>query len=76
MILLEAEKPKSQTESGILITEDWKSLPPTGKILSVGPDVNGLKADDMVLFNRYGSIIVEGDKRLCQQSHILGVINV
>lgn len=75
MILLEADKPKNQTESGILIAEDWKSLPPTGDVISVGPDVTGINPGDKVLFNRYGSIIIEGEQRLCQQSHILGVIN-
>lgn len=75
MILIEAEKPKNQTESGILISEDWKSLPPEGTVISVGPDVVGIKAGDRVMFNRYGSVILDKQLRICQQSHIYGVIN-
>jgi co-chaperonin GroES (HSP10) len=74
-VFLEADKPKNQTESGLLISEDWKSLPHAGTVISVGPDVVGIKAGDRVSFHRYGSIIIEKDLRICQQTHIYGVIN-
>ena len=74
-VLLEADKPAKQSASGILIQEDWKSVPPTGRVLAIGPDCEGISVGDTVLFNRYGSITVEDDIRLCQMSHILGVLN-
>jgi co-chaperonin GroES (HSP10) len=37
IILVEADKAAEKTASGFYIKEDWKSLPPTGTVLAVGP---------------------------------------
>lgn len=74
-VLIEVEAPPEKTASGLLIQEDWKTLPPIGKILAVGPDVSTVKVGDKVIFERYASVILE-DKthRMCQESHILAKI--
>lgn len=76
ILLVEADKPKEKTASGILISEDWKTLPPTGTVKAVGPEV---KNQDLlgkrVVFERYSSIKLEGDDRLCQERHILAVLD-
>ena len=74
-MLLKADKPRKQTKSGILISEDWKTLPPKGEVLAVGPLVKQVKPGDRVLFERYASIILENDERLCKEGHIFGMID-
>lgn len=73
-MLIKADKPKDKTESGLLIQEDWKSLPPKGTVLAVGPLVTVVKPGDRVLFERYASIILEDEERLCKQSHLLAIL--
>ncbi len=74
LVLIEADKPKDKTDSGFLIMEEWKSLPPTGTVLSVGSAVKDVKVGDRVLFSRYASHILEGDERLVQEKHIWGIL--
>lgn len=75
IVLIRVEKPKEKTESGLYIKEDWKTLPPVGVVLAVGPLVTDVKRGDKVLFERYASVILENDERLCQESHILAVVS-
>lgn len=74
LVLVLADKPKEKSTSGILIAEEWKSLPPTGTVLAVGPLVQEVKVGDRILFERYGSVILPDDKRVCKESHILAVL--
>jgi co-chaperonin GroES (HSP10) len=71
VILIKADKPKGESESGILLAEEWKSLPLTGEVLAVGPDVTDAKVGDRVGFNRYASVVLEGDNRLINQKQLL-----
>lgn len=75
IVLIEADKPKEKTESGLYIVEDWKTLPPTGVIIAVGPDV---KDQDLVgrhvVFERYASVVFKDNMRLCLEKHILAEI--
>lgn len=77
-ILLEADKPVEKTESGIFLQEEWKTLPPFGTVVAVGPLVEDIKPGDRVVFERYGAIKTRGTKgedlRLCKASHILALI--
>ena len=70
------EKTKERTDSGIVIAEDWRTLPLTGKVVSVGPDVTDIKEGDVVIYNRYSAIRLEDDSHLTNEKQILGVINV
>jgi chaperonin GroES len=75
LILIKADKPKETTSSGLYIQEDWKSLPPTGVVLAVGPLVKEVKVGDRVLFDRYGSVIVNKEDRMCKESHIMAKLD-
>lgn len=72
-VLIKADKTKSETASGLLIHEDWKALPLTGKIVAIGPMVSTVKVGQRVMFGRYGSIILEDDFRICLEGHIHGI---
>lgn len=56
--------------------EQWKSLPPTGVVISVGPEVKTVKPKDHVHFLRFAAIDGRNEKeRLCKETHIVEVIN-
>lgn len=74
LVLIKADKAEEKTASGLYITEDWKTLPPTGVVVAVGPMVNSVEAGQRVVFERYASIILKDDERLCKESHILATI--
>lgn len=81
ILLIEVDKVKTQSASGIFIATDsdehWKTLPPTGIVRAIGPDVKDTSLlGKRVLFERYSSIVLpkDGDieRRFCNESHILG----
>ena len=74
LILIKADKEQTETKSGILIVENWVTLPLTGKVISVGTLVESVKPGDRVMFERYGSVILENNERICKESHIIGVL--
>lgn len=74
VVLIDVDQPKTQTASGFYIQEEWKSLPPTGTVVAVGPDVKAVKPGHRVVFERYASVILPDDQRLCQESHIYAII--
>ena len=74
ILLIEADKPKNQTESGIFISEDWKSLPQDGTVIDIGPEVTGVEIGQRVKFNRYGAVTVKDELKLCELCHIQAVI--
>jgi chaperonin GroES len=74
IVLVVVDKPKQQTASGLYVQEEWKTLPPVGKVVAIGPLVTSVKPGDKILFDRYASIILENDERLCKESHIHGII--
>lgn len=75
IVLVQADKPENESKSGILIHEDWKSVPQKGTVLAVGPFVETVKVGDRVVFMRYGAVGVGGDLRLCKEKHIHGVLD-
>jgi len=73
-VLIEVDDEKEK-QGALFVVEEWKSLPPTGTIVEVGPQVVGLKAGTRVQFERYSSVILEDNLRLCKESHIYGVLD-
>lgn len=73
-VLIQADPPRETTKGGLYVTEEWKTLPPTGKVLAVGPDVTAVKPGQRVQFERYASLALEDDQRLCQERHLLAVL--
>lgn len=71
VLLIKADQVKKQTDNGILISEQWKSLPLTGEVLAVGPEVTAVQVGDRVGFNRYASIVLEGDDRLINERQLI-----
>lgn len=71
VILIKADKAQKSTDSGLLISEDWKTLPLTGTVLAIGPQVTDVAIGDRVGFARYASIILPDDERLCNQRHLI-----
>lgn len=69
LVLIKVDPVKKQTSSGLYVQQEWKSLPPTGAIQAIGPDVTKVKVGEKVLFDRYASIILEDDLRLAKESH-------
>lgn len=59
-ILIEPDKEETQTESGILLADTVeKSKPMTGKVLSVGEDVQDIRKGDHIIFRIYAPDEVE-----------------
>lgn len=75
LVLVQADKPKEQTASGLYIQEDWKTLPPTGVVVAIGNDVTSVKEGDRVVFERYGSVAYNKDQKLCKENQILGILH-
>lgn len=71
VVLIKADPAETQKASGLFVVEEWKSLPLTGMVVSVGPEVKRVKPGDKVGFNRYASVILPNDERLCKESQIL-----
>lgn len=74
LILIKADTAETETGSGIIIVQEWKTLPLTGEVIAVGKLVKSCKKGDRVMFERYGSIVLDGDDRICKESHILAVL--
>lgn len=71
LVLIKVDKPKEKTDSGLFIIEEWKTLPQTGEVIAIGPQVKDVRVGMWVLFERYASVILENNERLCQESHVL-----
>jgi co-chaperonin GroES (HSP10) len=71
VLLIKADKPKSESKSGILLGEQWKTLPLTGEVIAIGPLVTSVKPGDKVGFSRYASIILDDDQRLINERHLI-----
>ncbi len=55
-VLIEPIVEEEKTKSGIVIpdtVDEEKPKPEQGKVVAVGPNVKGVKKDDIVLFTKY-----------------------
>jgi len=73
-VLIEVDKPNEQ-KGKLFVVEEWKSLPPTGTVIATGPEVESLSVGDRVQFERYSSIILEGDFRMVKERSIYGILD-
>jgi co-chaperonin GroES (HSP10) len=75
LVLVKMDQPPEIDENGIYKMEEWKSLPPTGEVISVAKDVTFCKKGDRVFFERYGAIPTPEDGiRLCREDQIFQVL--
>ena len=59
MVLLEMENAPEKTESGLLLPEEARETMNVGKVVAIGPDVEGLNLDDRVIYRQYSGTKVE-----------------
>ena len=70
MVLIQADPEEKRTASGLHIAREWKKLPQTGKVLGIGPEVEQVKPQNRVHFNRYAFTPMGGDKFIGAEKNI------
>lgn len=76
-VVLSLVKEEKKTASGIILSTEEKEKPAVGKVLAVGPKVEGIKAEDAVIYQSYSGTNVKLDGKeylLIKSEHILGKI--
>jgi chaperonin GroES len=76
-VLVERQEETNATASGIIIPDNAKEKPLQGKAIAVGPDADGIKEGDIVVFAKYSGteITIDGKEYLILASDdILGVL--
>jgi len=73
VVLVKTDGVKTETDDGILISEQWQDHQPTGTVVAIGDDVGCCKVGDKVFFERYTSIETPfgEDIRACHSDAIL-----
>lgn len=74
LILIKADEAPSKL-GNFHVVENWKTLPLTGEVLAIGPDVFHVKTGDRVSFMRYATVILEDNERLCNERHVYATID-
>jgi len=73
-IVVKPLEQKEKTEGGIYLPETAsKDKPQKGKVIAVGPDFEGVKKGDTVIFAKYGGTEIEIDE---EEYLVLGVDDV
>lgn len=75
-VVLSFEKEKNTTESGIILSTDNKDDKTFGIVIAVGPKVEGLKADDKVIYKTYSGTktkVNETEYLIIKQEDILAI---
>jgi co-chaperonin GroES (HSP10) len=76
LIFIQLDDESNQTASGLYLVKTWDTLPPTGTVTAVGPDVKDVSVGDHVIFMNYASIDTDkADIRIVKEEHVLGVID-
>jgi chaperonin GroES len=76
LVFIQLDDESNQTASGIYLKKTWDTIPPTGTVTAVGPDVKDVKVGDHVIFMNYASIDSDqADIRIVKEEHVLGVID-
>jgi chaperonin GroES len=76
LVFIQLDAPDNKTASGLYMVKTWETIPPTGTVTAVGPDVVHVKTGDHVLFMQYASVDTDqADIRVVKEEHILGIIN-
>lgn len=62
LILLHRKQAAEQTESGLTIIEAARELPNEGKVIAIGPKVEGVAVGDYLVFGKYAGtdIVIDG----------------
>lgn len=76
-VLVERVEETKTTASGIIIPDNAKEKPLSGKVLAVGTEVEGVKVNDKVVFAKYAGTEVNLDEKVylvLNLDDVLGVI--
>jgi chaperonin GroES len=76
-VVLVLEKEENKTASGIILATENKDKPAFGKVLAVGPKVEGIKPQDTVVYQTYSGTTVKLDGKdylLIKAEHILAKV--
>lgn len=76
-VVLKVKKEEKTTTSGIILATEEKDKPATGVVISVGPKVENIKANDEVIYQTYAGTKVKLDQEeylLVQSKNIFAVI--
>lgn len=76
-VVLKVKKEEKTTASGIILATEEKDKPATGVVISVGPKVENIKANDEVIYQTYAGTKVNLDQEeylLVQSKNIFAVI--
>lgn len=77
-VVLSLEKEERTTHSGIILTSEEKEKPAMGKVLSIGPKVEGIEVNDRVIYQSYSGTKVKLDGTeylVIEAKHILAKID-
>lgn len=77
-VLIERVEETKTTATGIIIPDNAKEKPLSGKILAVGKEVEDIKVGDTVIFAKYGGTeITLDDKKflVLNVDDVLGILN-
>lgn len=76
-VLIERQEETNTTASGIIIPGNAKEKPLQGKVKAVGPDVEGIKDGDTVVFAKYSGTEITVDNKeylILSSDDILGIL--
>ncbi len=76
-VLVERLEDVKTTASGIIIPDNAKEKPLSGEVKAVGPEVEGVKTGDKVVFAKYGGteVVLDGKTYLVLKiEDVLGVL--
>lgn len=77
-VLVERKEESNTTASGIIIPDNAKEKPLQGKAVAVGPDAEGIKAGDTVVFGKYAGTEITIDNQeylILTSDDILGLLS-
>ena len=76
-VVLSVKKEEKTTASGIILATEDKDRPAIGKVISVGPKVENIKAEDEVIYQSYAGTKVKIEQTeylLVQSKNILAIL--
>lgn len=76
-VLVERQEETNTTATGIIIPDNAKEKPLQGKAIAVGPDADGIKEGDMVVFAKYSGTEITIDNKeylILSSDDILGIL--
>lgn len=76
-VLIERQEETNTTPSGIIIPDNAKEKPLQGQVVAVGPDTDGIKEGDTVVFAKYSGTEITIDNKeylILASDDILGIL--